>query len=111
MNDNDSRRQEIMRELAVRFKSSSDVMRLIAQRIGEAAQCHNANRRKLERAELALRKSIDPEGDSTPFSYREFVEFSSASEFEHFRKVDPINDDDIENVDWDELTKGLFEEE
>lgn len=110
MNDSDSRRQEIMRELATRFKSSSEVMRLIAQRIGEAAECHNHNRHRLEKAEQALRKSVDPKSVALPFSYREFVEFSSAGEFERFRDMQPVSDADIENLDWDKLAQDLLGE-
>lgn len=111
MNDRESRRQDIMRELAVRFKSSSEIMRLIAKRIGEAADCHNINRRKLEMAEASLRKSVDPDGAGLPFTYREFVEFSSADEFERFRSVEPITDADLENIDWDDLAKGLLDDQ
>ncbi len=109
MNEHDSRRQEIMRELAERFKNSSEIMRMIAKRIGEAADTHTANRRRLEEASNPLRKCVDIAGGSMPFSYREFVEFSSANEFERFRNQDPITDDDLKNVDWDSLSKGLLE--
>lgn len=108
MNDRENRRQDIMRDLAVRFKSSSEVMRLIAKRIGEAAESHESNRRRLERAETTLRKSVDPQSVALPFSYREFIEFKSAEEFERFRAMDPIRDEDIENIDWDRLSKALL---
>ncbi|MDR1612664.1 MAG: hypothetical protein LBT97_07755 [Planctomycetota bacterium] len=110
MNDNDQRRQEIMKELAERFKSSSEVMKLIAKRIGEAANCHSANRRRLEQAAAPLRKSIDPKSAGLPFSYREFIEFASAEEFERFREQDPITTEDIERVDWEALSRGLLGE-
>ena len=110
MSDNDERRQEIMRELAERFKNSSEIMRMIARRIGEAAETHNANRRRLERATSPLRKCVDVRNGTTmPFSYREFVEFSSADEFERFRESAPITADDVASVDWDTLAKGLLD--
>ncbi|MDR0362853.1 MAG: hypothetical protein LBJ46_09260 [Planctomycetota bacterium] len=108
MKDNDQRRQEIMKELAERFKSSSEVMKLIAKRIGEAANCHSANRRRLEQASTPLRKSIDPKSSGLPFSYREFIEFASAEEFQRFRDQEPITSRDIEEVDWEELSRGLL---
>lgn len=108
MNDSESRRQEIMRDLAARFKSSSEIMRLIAQRIGAAAECHDRNRRRLEQADTALRKSVDPRSVAMPFSYREFIEFSSASEFERFRDMRPVSDEDLRNIDWDQLAGGLL---
>ncbi len=110
MSDNENRRQEIMRELADHFKSSSEVMKLIAKRIGEAAECHNNNRRRFEKADSALRKSVDPHSVALPFSYREFIEFASADEFERFRDMDPVSDADIANIDWDSLSQGLLEE-
>ncbi len=109
MNEHDSRRQEIMRELAERFKNSSDIMRTIAKRIGDAAEVHNANRRRIEQASNPLRKCVDIKNGAMPFSYREFIEFTSADEFERFRRLDPITRDDLANVDWDELAKGLLE--
>ena len=107
MNDREARRQEIMRDLAVRFKTSSEIMRLIARRIGEAAESHESNRRRFERAETALRKSVDPRSVALPFSYREYIEFN-AEEFERFRTMDPVTDADIENIDWERFSKDLL---
>ncbi len=108
MNEHEIRRQEIMRELAERFKNSSEIMRTIAKRIGDAAEVHNANRRRIEQASNPLRKCVDIKNGPMPFSYREFIEFASADEFERFRRLDPITEDDVANVDWDELAKGLL---
>lgn len=109
MNDHENRRQEIMRELAERFKNSSEIMRMIAKRIGEAAETHNANRRRLEQATNPLRKCVDIKNGTMPFSYREFVEFASADEFERFRELDPITAEEVASVDWEELSKGLLD--
>ncbi len=97
-----------MRELAERFKSSSEIMRMIARRIGEAAETHNANRRRIEAASNPLRKCVGVKNGGMPFSYREFVEFSSADEFERFREMRPISSEEIESVDWEALSKGLL---
>ncbi|MCD7895960.1 MAG: hypothetical protein LUG50_04710 [Planctomycetaceae bacterium] len=110
MNEYENRRQEIMRELAERFKSSSEIMRMIARRIGEAAETHNANRRRLEEASTPLRDCVDIKNGPVPFSYREFVEFSSADEFERFRKLEPITAEEVAAVDWDSLTSAMFED-
>ncbi len=109
MSEHESRRQEIMQELAERFKNSSEIMRLIAKRIGEAAETNNANRRRIEEVSAPLRKCVDVKNGTLPFSYREFVEFSTAEEFERFRASEPISAGDIESVDWDELAKGLLD--
>ena len=111
MNNHETRRQEIMRDLAVRFKSSAEIMQLIARRIGEAAESHEINHRRLERAETALRKCVDPQSVTLPFSYREFIEFKDAGEFERFRNVDPIRDADIASIDWEKLSNDLMNEE
>lgn len=108
MSEHEERRQEIMRELAERFKNSSEIMRMIAKRIGEAAETHDNNRRRLEKASMPLRKCVDVKNGAVPFSYREFVEFSSADEFERFRDLEPITDEEVKSVDWDALSKGLF---
>lgn len=108
MEEHDRRRQEIMQELAERFKNSSEVMRLIARRIGEAAKIHNANRRRLEDASAPLRKCVDVHSGPVPFSNRELMEFS-VDEFERFRSLAPITDEEVKNVDWDALSKGLLD--
>lgn len=108
MNEHENRRQEIMRELAERFKNSSEIMRMIARRISDAAEAHQANRRRLERASVPLRKCVDIKNGAMPFSYREFVEFTSAQEFERFRDAEAITSEEIAAVDWEELAKGLF---
>lgn len=107
MNDHEQRRQEIMRELAKRFKSSSEVMQQIAKRIGEAAERHKANLRRLESTSSRLGDCVEVKNGSLPFSYREFLEFTG-DEFERFRNSGPITDDDVRSVDWDELSKGLL---
>jgi hypothetical protein len=107
MNEHESRRQEVMRELAERFKSSSEIMQSIAKRLGDAAETHAANRRRLEQASNPLRKCIG--AGPLPFSYREFVEFSSAEEFARFRDQAPVSDADLEDIDWDDLSKGLLD--
>lgn len=99
-----------MRELAERFKNSSDIMRMIAKRIGDAAETHNANRKRLEMASMPLRKCVEVNNNGMPFSYREFVEFTSAAEFERFRELEPITADEVANVDWEALSKGLLED-
>ena len=108
MNNRETRRQEIMQDLAVRFKSSAEVMQLIAKRIGEAAVSHEINHRRLKRAENALRKCVDPQSVALPFSYREYIEFKNAGEFEHFRAMEPITDEDIANIDWEKLSRDLL---
>lgn len=108
MNEHENRRQEIMRELAERFKNSSEIMRMIARRIGEAAETHEANRRRIEQVSTPLRRCVDTRNGTVPFSYREFVEFTSADEFERFKDMQPITSDDVSGVDWDELSKGLL---
>ncbi|MCC8189782.1 MAG: hypothetical protein LIP77_03970 [Planctomycetes bacterium] len=109
MNERDNRRQELMRELAERFRSSSEIMRLIARRIGEAAETHNANRRRLEDASRPLRRCVETKNGTMPFSYREFLEFSSADEFERFRDQAAITDADLAAIDWEALARGLLE--
>ena len=109
MNEHEQRRQELMRELADRFKNSSEIMRMIARRIGDAAETHNANRKRIEEASNPLRRCVDIKNGAVPFSYREFVEFSSADEFERFKDMQPISSDEVNSVDWDALSKGLLD--
>ncbi|MHC4871113.1 MAG: hypothetical protein ACYTFY_04655 [Planctomycetota bacterium] len=41
------------------------------------------------------------------FTYLEYLEFSSAEEFEKFRDTPPISDADIAEIDWDTLCGRL----
>ncbi|MDR3078382.1 MAG: hypothetical protein LBV15_06435, partial [Planctomycetota bacterium] len=71
-------------------------------------EANSANRRRLEKSAGALRRSVGVKNESLPFSYREFVEFSSAGEFERFRNLSPISDEDLKNIDWEGLAQGLL---
>ena len=109
MEERERRRQELMNELAKRFISSSEAMRLIARRICEAAKVHNANRRRLDEASRPLRNCVEADAGPLPFTYREFVEFSSADEFIRFKEFPPITAEEISAIDWDDLSKKLTE--
>jgi hypothetical protein len=108
MDDQETRRQKTLLELAEKFTRSSDIMRQVARRIGEAAAANHANQHRLEQASGSLRKCVGAKNPALPFSYREFVEFSSAGEFERFRHLAPVTDDDIKNIDWEALTRDLL---
>ena len=85
-------------------------MRQVARRIGEAAAANSANRRNLEKISAPLRKCVGAKSSSLPFSYREFVEFTSAEEFARFRDLAPISGEDIEKIDWDKFSLDLLED-
>ncbi len=47
--------------------------------------------------------------DKSTFTYLEYLEFSSVEEFEKFKDLEPITDEDINAIDWDVLTGKLEE--
>ncbi|MDR2391254.1 MAG: hypothetical protein LBE84_06225 [Planctomycetota bacterium] len=110
MDEREMRRQKLLRDLAERFSHSSDIMRQVARRIGEAAAASGANRRDLEKISAPLRKCVGAKTSSLPFSYREFVEFTSAEEFARFRDLAPVTEEDIEKIDWDGLSRDLLKD-
>lgn len=107
MDERERRRQELLDELERRFKSSAETMRIIATRIGEAAKMHNTNAKRSERASRRLRECVGSDLSSIPFTYLEYLEFTSADEFEKFRSQPIITDHDIHSINWDELSRNL----
>lgn len=45
---------------------------------------------------------------SGTFTYREYLEFTGAEEFERFRTMEVVSDCDIANVEWDQLLARLI---
>ncbi|MDR1535327.1 MAG: hypothetical protein LBU64_09560 [Planctomycetota bacterium] len=110
MDEREKRREKILVELAERFNHSSEIMRQVAKRISEAAATSKANKTLLDQASGTLRGHMGVKNASLPFSYREFLEFSSAEEFERFRDLAPINEDDIRKMDWDALADDFLKD-
>lgn len=44
---------------------------------------------------------------AAPFTYLEYLEFTSAAEFSHFRHLAPIQQEEIDSVDWHVLANRL----
>ncbi len=107
MNEKEKRKDDILKELAVRFKDSANTMKSIATRIQAAATQSIEHTKRLNHGSETLRKCIESEKGPLPYSYLEFIEFSDASEFEKYKDMPLISDNDIENVDFDELADKL----
>ena len=104
-NDNETRkirRQALLAELANRFRQSSATMQSIALYIEQVqdespeipCDCFPKKKRSLEEDLAAM-------GCDERFSFREYVEFSSAEEFMHFAGQPAITSEEIRNIDWD----------
>lgn len=107
MTDKDKKRQELLQDLARRFRDSASSLKHVARRIDNAARTHEDNRRRVQRAGERLRDCIDDDSSTVPFTYLEYVEFASAEEFKKFRSMDVISEDEIHHVDMDELSRQL----
>jgi uncharacterized caspase-like protein len=107
MDEYDRRRDDLLVELARRFRDSSGTMQNIAQRIQSVARADGDARRRFARASQSLRESVEAPDAAVPFSYLEFLEFDSADEFRRFQKEPVVTDADIERVDWDDLLRRL----
>ena len=106
MNKRELRRRELLDELARRFHDSADTLRSIARRIESAGRATLAARRGVARANQRLCADLDVRG-AVPFSYREYLEFSTADEFRRFADAAVITDADIQSVDWSRLLGRL----
>lgn len=110
MNERERRKEELLNELAKRYKDSSDTLKNLAMRIQSAAEESQDNTRIHEDQNQELRNNIDANQGPLPFSYLEFLEFSSSAEFEKYKKMPVITSNEILETDLDELIKELQEE-
>ena len=105
MQEQERRRQELLEQLAKRFRDSADTLKGVAKRINEASQLHQQTVRRMDRANGQLRDSVQ-EGSVT-FTYLEYLEFASADEFRKFKQIDAITSEEIESIDWGDLCTRL----
>ncbi len=105
--ERERRRRELLAELAKRFRESAHTLREVARRIHEAAGQHEENKRRLGVADKRLRECLANDDDGLPFTYLEFLEFSSAEEFRKFKHMDVITAEEIAKTDWDDLLRRL----
>ncbi len=108
MNKRDLQKEQLLEELAKRFRDSAHTLKSVARRINEASQMHQNTVRRMEHASESLRRSVDGNTAPLSFSYLEFLEFSNAAEFRKFKKMKVITDEEIKNIDWDELAQKLL---
>ena len=108
--ERDKRKEELLAELARRFKDSSTAMKSIAARIQAAASQSQEQARRLSESNAALRDHVGCNSSPLPFSYLEFVEFTTAEEFEKYRNLPVISHEDLKAADIDELCRRLVEE-
>ena len=107
MNERERRKEELLNELAKRYKDSAETMKNLAMRIQSAAQESHENTQKHEESNEDLRNNIEANQGPLPFSYLEFIEFSSSAEFEKYKHMPVITDKDIEATNLDKLTELL----
>ncbi len=107
MNERERRKEELLNELAKRYEDSSETLKNLAMRIQSAAEESHEHTRIHEGNNKDLRNNLDAGQGPLPFSYLEFLEFSSSAEFEKYKKMPVITEQDIETTDLDELIKEL----
>ncbi len=110
MSKNEPTRQETLQELARRFQKSAKVMNAIAERIQAAADLHRKHDKQLARTSRELRNCVDGNTGPLPFSYLEFLEFASTDEFSKFKDMPVISEDEINALNWEELSKKLLDD-
>ncbi len=107
MNERERRKEELLNELAKRYKDSSETLKNLAMRIQSAADESHENTRTHEDQNKDLRENLDTDQGPLPFSYLEFLEFSSSAEFEKYKKMPVITSDEIAETNIDELINEL----
>jgi len=110
MSKSEPTRQETLQELARRFQKSAKVMNEIASRIQAAADLHRKHDKQMARATRDLRACVDGQDGPLPFSYLEFLEFASSDEFNKFKDMPVVSEDEIAAIDWNDLANKLLGE-
>lgn len=110
MNERERRKEELLNELAKRYKDSSETLKNLAMRIQSAADESHEHTREHEDQNKELRNSLDADQGPLPFSYLEFLEFSSSAEFEKYKEMPVITSEEIESTDLDNLIDRLQSE-
>ena len=108
MDDREKKRQELLEELARRFRDSASTLREVARRINTAAKTHEDSRSRIETNGTGLRTHVESSNATIPFTYLEYIEFESAEEFERFRSAKKITKDEIKDVNLDDLCSQLL---
>lgn len=111
MNEREKRKEELLKELSRRFRDSASIMKGIAARVQAAATESHEHSLRINNSGRSLRESVEGNSNPLPFSYLEFLEFESAQEFEKYRDMPVISEDDIKQTDMDELCRRLCEEQ
>lgn len=70
--------------------------------------CHRA-KQTLERTAAGRRPAAGRGGELGKMTARDYVELSSIDEYRKFKKLPPIAKQDVEAIDFDELTRRLSE--
>ncbi len=99
--DDRKRKQEMIEDLARRFRDSANTLRSVARKLDEASRV----RREARGTETAVAL---PRPRPGRFTYLEFLEFSSAGEFRKYRELAPVTEEEIASVDWQELSRNLL---
>jgi len=106
MSEFEKEREELLSELAKKFRDSAKQLHDIALRIDRAAAESHKSNQHFEHSNRHLRESLGC--DSTiPFTYLEFLEFVNAEEFNRFRTMPLITEEEIKEVDLDKLLSDL----
>lgn len=107
MDERDKKKQELLNELARRFRDSAKNLKSVARRINTAAQEHDRAVDRMNSAGQRLRECVDGDSGTLPFTYLEYVEFTNAEEFRKFKNMPAITENEIEHVNWDDLCRQL----
>jgi hypothetical protein len=108
MDKREKKKQELLEELARRFRDSASTLKKVAKRINDASVAQRENCRRLDSAGARLRECVGSKTGPLSFSYLEYVEFSTAEEFHKFRVMPTVTEEEINAVDWEELSRQLL---
>jgi hypothetical protein len=111
LDDRERRRQELLAELAKRFRESANALKEVARRIHDAARVHQDNTRRLGASGARLRECVESENGTLPFTYLEFLEFTDSQEFKKFKGMSVVSEEEIAQIDWNDLSKKLLGKE
>jgi predicted P-loop ATPase len=98
--------EKIIRNMAERIHDSNEMLDDVAAHLARAADVQRKFHKRMKAISQNLKTALDNHKPNKT-TYLEYLEFASAAEFKRFKNLSPISQEEIEGIDWDELTDLL----
>ncbi|MBN1256655.1 MAG: hypothetical protein JXA52_02990 [Planctomycetes bacterium] len=102
--------EKFLSNMAQQLINTARILREVRERMEKSADLQRRTTERIKALNASLQSSMAERKRKRNFTYREYLEFTSAEEFEHFKALPNISDSEIREVDVEALIKALLEE-